>query len=81
MQVAYVKRSALSRPQKRNAAERAAPKNKAEVDELDTWYKARFEREQLKATEGQGDQTHAGANARIAAMVRCSGLPWNGERR
>jgi hypothetical protein len=56
-------------------------KNKAEVDELDAWYKAKSEREQFKATEGQGDQKHANANARIAAMVQCSGLPWNGKRR
>lgn len=56
-------------------------KNRAEVDALDTWYKARSEREQFKATEGQGDQMHENANARIAAMVQCSGLPWNGKRR
>jgi hypothetical protein len=24
---------------------------------------------------------HENANARIAAMVQCSGLPWNGKRR
>lgn len=56
-------------------------KHKAEVDELDTWYKAKSEREQFKATEGQGDQKHENANARISAMVQCSGLPWNGKRR
>jgi hypothetical protein len=56
-------------------------KNKAEVDELDGWMKSKSEREQLKATEGQGDRMHENANIRIAAMVQCSGLPWNGKRR
>jgi heterodisulfide reductase subunit B len=56
-------------------------KHKAEVDELDGWMKEKSEREQFKVTEGQSDQKHANANARIAAMVQCSGLPWNGKRR
>jgi hypothetical protein len=56
-------------------------KNKREVDELDAWMKTKSESEQSRAKAGHGDQMHANANARISAMVQCSGLPWNGKRR